>query len=1371
MIPANNTIILSLILLLFTLNLSAKLDPIVFKNINQGLSQSSVSSIAEDEYGFLWIGTMYGLNRYDGVQFKQFLASPSDSFKLKENYIKCLLPDKKGHIWVGTYGGGLHKFDIKKEIFRQYESQEFPTDHISSILQLNDKELLVAIENGGLLVFNIEQEKFRHYNENKTEAQKILPKIINSIVKDSFGNIWIGAISDGLRRIDSKTKRVDICAVNKTPQGENSVRSIEVSHDGRIWVGTNNGLLNVSFKKNGSFEKKDIQVEENNLAKILNEVAIISLCADSSTLWVGTENFGLFRICLETNKVDQHLYNSNISESISGNSIWAIHQTNNNEIWAGGYFCGFNKVMDPEKNIRYIDKEFDGKEIWNCKNITAFARDKDDNLWYSTDGNGLFSIQKNGKVKHFTTETPKLKLKSNNLLSINIDADDNIWIGSWGGSVSIIDKSRKTIKHLMYDSFYRSKMGDCKNIHDIKIDKQDRIWVASSGVGISVINYKKQEVTNFYKDTPDRQITSNLVISLLPDSKGNIWIGTINNGLEKFELDQQLNIRDRKRYFISNDLSGVSINTIVEKEDGKIIVGTSGHGIAVINPANDSIQYIKAEDGLPSDLIYSLLIDDDGLLWGTTNNAIFSYDFSTKKVKLFYSQTGDKPSDFVINSQFKIPTGKLLFGASNGYCVIDPNTIELNQDKPKVYITSMSIGGTPYSSDEGRVKALLNNQQIILPHAQNDLSIDFTSISFHNAAQNQFQYKLENHDRDWKNTRTDRFADYANLPPGNYTFKVKGSNSDGLWNEEFASIDIRIKAPWYQTNLAYGFYFIGVLILGYFIRKQIIRRLKLKNQLKLEQLEVEKMQELDKIKADFFTNISHEFKTPLTLIMSPLASLMKEEGIKPENKKLYKIIMKNSEYLNRLINQILDISRIESGNAKLKANEYDMVSFVKQIAQNFSIYANQAFITFKVNTPDKKVPIFFDQEKMEKVLINILSNAFKFTPNHGEISIDLSEQKQFIEISISDNGVGIDEKNLEKIFERFYKSEEKSSAVSTGIGLALSKQLVNLHSGTLTAKSQQYPTKETIFTIRLKKGVEHLKEAEITKIQAKPIDLNTKKAEVSFLQSTTDTIDSSPTIKDDRAIVLVVEDNDDMRMFISSILKKKYKVIKAPDGKIGYEMALKFIPEIIISDVMMPTMNGYQLTKAIKENPLTCHIFMILLTAKASEGSVSEGFKLGVDSYLTKPFNPHLLELKVKNLLQTRKRFKKQITDIEKINLSPDAIPYSKMDEDFIKKIIGEIEKNISEPSFKVDDLCIAIGYSKSQLYRKLKGLTGKSTKEFIRMIRLKRAAQLLQQKDLRISEITFQTGFTDLQNFRDAFKKQYGMSPKQYREKETSKV
>ena len=751
--PLKNVLVLPLFLLFFTTEVCAKFDPINFRNISHGLSQSTVTSITEDEYGFLWIGTAYGLNRYDGVQFKQFFAAPGDLSALKENYIKCLHNDKKGNIWIGTFGGGLHRFDIKKERFYQYTSHEFLSDQISNIFQLNNNELLVSVGYTGLLVFDMKTEKFRHYNENKADEKKLLPKNITSIAKDHNGNIWVGAIVDGLARIDSKTQIVGQYSVNIKPQNENTVRAIEISHDGRVWIGTNNGLVIGSLKKNGSFEKKGIQFGDRNLSKILNEVTILSLWSDSTTLWIGTENFGLFRICLETEIIDQHTNNPDDLSSISGNSIWSIFKTFNNDLWVGGYLSGFNKVLNKRKRIKFFDKEIFGNQVWNCKNITGFSHDHEQRLWYITDGNGLVTLGQNGDVQNYTTESSTLKLKSNHLLSIDLDAEDNIWLGSWGGGISVIDKSRKTIKHLLDDPYYSFKLDKCKNIHAIKVDNQNRIWIGAAGVGVNVIIPESKEVVRFFKGDIERPLSSNLVSTLFPDSKGNLWVGTNKSGLEKVELDQNLNILQRKSYLVGDEMPGVSIHSIIEKEDGKIIVGTSGIGIAIINPENENIQYINSENGLPSDLVYGLLIDNDGLLWGSSGNAIFAYDFSTKKVKTYYNHTGNKPNEFLKNSQLKLPTGSLLFGSTSGYCIVHPRLIEQNIFVPKVYLTNLSIDGETYiSQNEDQTKTILNDQKIVLNYTQNDLSIDFTSISFDNSTLNQFQYQLQGIDDHWRST-------------------------------------------------------------------------------------------------------------------------------------------------------------------------------------------------------------------------------------------------------------------------------------------------------------------------------------------------------------------------------------------------------------------------------------------------------------------------------------------------------------------------------------------------------------------------------------------------------------------------------------------
>ena len=1369
MIPLKNTFVLSLFLLLSLSRLFAKIEPVIFRNISNGLSQSTVTSIAEDEYGFLWIGTEFGLNRYDGVEFKQFHASPNDSTKLRENYIKCLHSDKKGNIWIGTFGGGLHRFDIKKERFHQYSSTEFLSDQISKIFQINENELLVAAGYAGLLVFDITTEKFRHYNENKIDENKLLPKNITSIDEDQDGNIWLGAILDGLVKIDSKTQKVRQYNVSIKPGNENTVRAVEVSQDGKIWIGTNNGLVIGSLKNNGSLEKKSIQFGDSNLSKILNEVTILSLCSDSTTLWVGTENFGLFRICLETKIIEQHTNNPDDIASISGNSIWSIFKTINNDLWIGGYLSGFNKVLSKRKRIKFFDKEILRGDVWDCKNITGFSHDKERRLWYITDGKGLVSLDEKGDVQNYTTESSILKLKSNNLLSIDIDAEDNIWLGSWGGGISVIDKSRKSIKHLIDDPYYSSKLDKCKNVHTIKVDNQNRIWVGAAGVGVNLIIPESKKVIRFYKGDIERPLSSNLISTLLPDSKGNLWVGTSKSGLEKVELDHNLNILQRKSYFVGDDIPGVSVHSIIEKENGKIIAGTAGIGIAIIDPQNDSIQYINSKNGLPSNLVYGLLIDDDGLLWGSCGNAIFAYDFSSEKVKTYYNHTGDKPNEFLKDSQLKLPTGSLLFGSTNGYCIVHPKLIEQNQVVPEVYITNLSIDGKTYvTKNEEQIKTILNDQKIVLNNNQNDLTIDFTSISFDNSTLNQFQYQLQGIDEHWRNTRTDRFANYANLPPGTYTFKVKGSNSDGLWNEEFASMRITIKPAWYLSNLAYLIYFLVALSLLYFINRQVLRSINLKNRLKVEKLEVEKMQELDKIKAQFFTNVSHEFRTPLTLIISPLKNLLEKKDIPSEDRKLFSTMLKNSEYLHKLINQILDISSIKAGKYKIKVEKYDMGAFIKELGFHFSNLANERFIRFKMITPKHPVQIYFERHKMEKVIINLLSNAFKFTPQHGSVSIELEEFENKIKIRVMDNGIGIPSNELDKIFDRFYKIEGKNSSVSTGIGLALTNELVKMHSGDISVTSTKQPLPETVFTITLPKGNSHFKKENLVEgKQEKLISGNVPSLPIIKLEESVLLTDKKENV-DERPLILVVEDNDDMRDFICTILKDDFQVIQAPNGKIGYEKAVSSIPELIISDIMMPEMNGFDLTKKLKENPLTNHIFIILLSAKASEESSDEGYKLGVNSYLTKPFNPSQLQMRVKNLLNSRTKFKEQILNRQTVQIAPEQVPFSDIDESFIKEVISEIEKNMDNSDYKVEDLSTALGLSKSQLYRKMKGLVGKSTKEFIRTIRIKRAAQLLLHKNKRISEITFEVGFNDLQNFRTAFKKETGMTPKEYRNAKT---
>lgn len=1360
-----NSKFLTLYFMLFTLSstsLRAQPEEIKFTNRTKGLSQNTITAIAQDEYGFLWIGTQFGLNRYDGVNFKIFESDPTDSLSLSSNHIMDLTTDHNGGIWILTYGAGLHYYDFNDNTFTKYTSDKYPSDKTTSMLVTRDSQVYVGANGSGLFILDKKTKKLKHFNENKPDTKKVFNKKFFSFAEDSQGNVIFGG-NNGLTLIKKDGTPLLFTEENGLP----SKRVRKIYHkNNRTWVGTDDGLREMILDNNGKVAFKKVGNPTNDSYEHLNKIVILSILEKDNYLWVGSENYGLFQIDLTTNEIYSHVNKPHDPNSISSNSIWNLFECKHGTIWLGGFTSGLDKIENIQNKIKQTQLHYEGNTVWKFRKLSNFVEDEFGNIWIGTDGDGLTKIGTSGTIKNYNDKSKNLELSSNNILSMVMDDQSNIWVGTWGGGVSIIDIKQNTVRVL--NKSQKEKNVTCgDDIHAMSKDKDGNIWIAAFREGIDVFHPEKGKICTFNTGSENRRINDDRIFSIHRDNFGHLWIGFDGDGIEKLILNDKLEVIDSKR-FLHDDkkISGLTANVITSDSKDNVWIGTSGMGLVKFDKNDNATIYTKTE-GLSGNIIYSIEEDDDGNIWVTSNLNICSLNPETEEIQCYEFNEQYSNLDFFKSSSLKTKDGNLYFGGSSGFYNFDPKKLQLNNVKPSVFLTNLKISGKHHTEIKSITSNyILNNQSAKLEHNQNDLTFEFTSISYTNATKNRFKYKLENFDEDWRIAEGERKVTYPNVPPGEYTFKVLGSNNDKLWNEEFASMQVIIKYPWYQTWLAYLAYIMAIVIVFKLIKDNLLRNLQLKNQLKLEHFEVEKMQELDKIKADFFTNISHEFKTPLTLIMSPLSSLMKEEGIKPKNKELYKIIMKNSEYLNRLINQILDISRIESGNTKLKANEYDIVSFIKHIAQNFSTYADQAFITFRVNIPDQTIPIFFDQEKMEKVLINILSNAFKFTPNHGEISINLEEHEQSVDISIVDNGIGIDKENLEKIFERFYKSDAKSSSVSTGIGLALSKQLVNMHRGTLSAKSQQSPINETIFTIRLKKGTEHLKQSEIIKNSEKSTHLNRKKTHLSFQQSPDETIDLATPINDDRTVVLVVEDNDDMRLFISSILNEKYRVIEASNGKIGYEKALRHLPEVIISDVMMPEMNGYQLTKAIKENPLTCHIFMILLSAKSSDGSINEGFKLGVDSYLTKPFNPNLLELNVKNLLQSRKRFKEQIASTEKINLAPDAIPYSKMDEEFISKIISEIEKNMADPTFKVDDLCMAIGFSKSQLYRKLKSLTGKPIKEFVRMIRLKRAAQLLEQNDLRISEVTFETGFNDLQNFRSAFKKQFGMSPKEYREK-----
>ncbi|MEJ2196192.1 MAG: response regulator [Ignavibacteriaceae bacterium] len=864
---------------------------------------------------------------------------------------------------------------------------------------------------------------------------------------------------------------------------------------------------------------------------------------------------------------------------------------------------------------------------------------------------------------------------------------------------------------------------------------------------------------NYPQESPNRSYPD-----LIEDPRGFLWIGWIfdqgKGGVLKFDL------RKKELSFIKQ-LEKFNISSLCI-DDGILWCATNGQGLIRYDTKTDTKSFIGTADGLLTYSIQGLEQDTSGNLWLSTPSGLTRYNPKKKTFNHYFKEDGFFTNNFTYSAHSKSKNGEMIFGSLHGVITFYPDSIKTSGYIPPLVLTDLKIQNE--SIGVGKNSPLKKNisvsNKIELAHDNNDLTITFASLDFNHPDRIKYSFYLENFEENWREPGLEHTAYYTNLDPGDYIFKVKGTNSDGVWNETGASLKIIILPPWWETWWAYTIYITIILGLIYFLRRYELNRKNLKHGLELERFETEKYQEIDRMKSRFFANISHEFRTPLTLIKGPIQQMISGE-FTGNIKKQYQIILRNTNRLMQLINQLLDLSKLDSGEMVLRTSPEDIVSLINGLTQSFESLAKQKNIELQFQSSDKEVTAYIDRDKFEKIVINLLSNAFKFTPEGGFVSVKISStfdktsNIEFAKIKISNSGEGISSDKLDKIFDRFYQADDSSvrNYEGTGIGLSLTKELVELHHGKIKAESE--PGKVTTLTVYLPLGKKHLHPEEIleTPTEITP-EIDTKLVESTLTHESETGTTTRPTVKDSSTL-LIVEDNADMRNYMRESLESSYKIIEAENGEEGIQQSLEHSPDMIISDVMMPKMDGFQFCTEIKKDERTSHIPVILLTAKASGESKIEGLETGADDYLTKPFDTRELLVRIKNLIEQRKRLQKKFQ--KEFTVSPGEITVTSIDERLVQKAIAVVEKNISDPNFDTVMMAKETGISRTLLNTKLKALTGLPTGEFIRTLRLKRAAQLLQKGYGNVTQVAYDVGFQNLSYFAKAFRKQFGQSPSHY--------
>lgn len=1321
---------------------------VIFNKINQttGLSNDRVSSIVKEKNGFVWIGTENGLNRFDGNKIKIYNKQNSG---LSSNDIADLLIDRKGKIWIATLGGGLNLYNPSNDKFVAYknissDNSSIPSNELNTIFEDSKGIIWVGTKNG-LSFFNEKEQYFKTYKFDSKNSYSISHNDVRSIYEDGNKSLWIGTFGGGLNKFEPATGKFYRIKSSSTisPDYIHSLCGINKSE---ILIGTSGkGLLTFDVNTLG-FQKKSFGIK-----KTINIVRCIKKTQNGS-IWIGTDGIGLFKID-NINSVNPIVYNYTndfqSESSISSNAIYALMEDENCNIWAGTAWNGVD-MLSLNKDFTFIPSTSKGESPVSVlsvyKNNEAF--------FMGLDGKGLTVLSENSKIAKRYNSTNKSSIGDDYIQYIYEAKDGTLWLGTFVNGLVNFNYNTGSVKQ------FKQNLGDSKSLsfNDVRYiveDEKNNFWITTWGGGLNYFDVKTNEFKSFKEKTGDKNaISSSNVLSLQKDGS-LIWLATFGGGLNL--LDTKTN---RFKVFKSvegnpNSISSDYLYSILKDSKGNIWMGTAGEGINMLDTKTQKINRFDAFKNVRYQTVMAIVEDNKGLIWFSTKQGIFNYDYSTKTFKNFSNLN----EDYHINSGFKDAKGLLYFGCSKGVIKFNPQTIKVQNITPEVRFTSFKLFNkeVPIGEDEILKKNITFSKNITLKHDQDVITFEFAAMLFPSSTSCEYQIKMENFDEYWRSIGKEGSATYTNLSPGDYVFKVRSRQLGSDWANQYSSLKITILKPFWTEWWAFLLYaFLGILLF-YVLMKYIISWENMKADLRFEKFSHEKDLELYNLKQDFFTNISHEIRTPVTLILSSINKLLKNNELsenQPQNP--FGTIKKNGEYLLNLVNELLDFKKLEQQQIKLKVVKGDWVAFSREIYLSFKEFAYQKDVKFEFECYSPNIELWFDKNQMEKVLYNLFSNALKFTKAGGSIKLSIIETNNEVQFELVDEGIGISKKHLSKIFNRFYQAHDSNNdnGAGFGLGLTISNEIIKLHQGEITVKSKKGAG--STFTIKLKKGNSFFNEAEIGGSET-----NDELIENYFSTKQDNTQTLAQISVNKEQTLLVVEDNIDICNYIVELLSDEFTILQAFNGKEGLEMALEKSPDLIISDVMMPIMDGIELTHNLKTNVTTSHIPVILLTARASFMNKMEGFETGADDYVTKPFNESLLRARIKNILKNRSLLHEKFHSEHTTDIG--ELVKNKKDQEFLENLGLFIEKNIDSDNLAANLVAQELGMSHSVLYKKLKTITGLSLVEYMRDYRLKKAKQLLITKQFSINEVCYLVGYSDRKYFSKLFKERFGNPPTFY--------
>lgn len=1316
----------------------------IFKKLSNenGLTYNTINDILQEPSGIMWFATKQGLNRYDSYKIKKYyreddIGIPSNFFtsllftsddqlyagtdfglvvynKTYDNFspvlyeskniegIVTLTESKSGVILIGTEQGIYAYYPKQDKVIKFHSLQN---EHIFSIVERKADQFLVAT-NSGMYIINSEGVLLEYFNKSNTNS--LTTNFITRIYKDKKGNVWVGTDNNGLFQFNEETKFFSKVNLTEFDLAESKViRDIDEDGKGNIWIASEQGIF---ILDPGKRESKNIQFS-----------------------------------------LEKSYYH------LSDNAVYCLFRSAEDIMWIGTYFGGVDYTDLKNRKGFYNIYPGESENEFHGKAINKLYKDSNGILWIATENGGICSLDlKTMTIRDYYQHGGTNSLSSNNIHSICEDNHGNIWFGNFMAGIDILNPRTGQFRNVLLVPNEKYSI-EYNAVYSIFKDMNGQLWIGARQ-GIYLYDESTDKLVQFKPD----ELGGRFIYDILEDKTGKIWFCLRFGGTAAYDKKSDA----IKFYSTENGLSTNRIISATEDRSGNIWFGTVDGGVNIYHPATDSFEVLTMKQGLPNNTVYGILEAQDGKIWTSTNFGLSQYNPETKAFRNYKLSDGLAQMQFNFSSYFKDSDGTLFFGHIDGLTYFNPADVADNKIKPEVLFTDFKLSNksVPITGDGILTQPINSTDKITLGYLQKAFTIEFVAVNHLSAGNNRFYCYLEGFEDDWTDIGNSTSATYTNLSPGKYTFWLKAKNNDGRESKNIKKLEITIRPPFYFSKLAFVFYILMTVGIFLLYRKLTIEREKEKAALNYEKMEKQKITELNQQRMNFYTYISHEFKTPLSIIISSIDQLFEDKDISDSLKDKFRRLRRSSKRLSFLFNQLMDFRKIETKHAKLVLQNGDIIGFIRETCLVFTPMFDQQRINFEFDANMDSYEYWFDPDKIEKIIVNLISNALKNTPLHGKITCETTihdstteNERNKLIIRIADTGIGISSGEIEKLFTPFYKyygsSEEKQGS---GIGLTLVKSLVEYLQGTIEVSSEL--NRETVFTIQLPldyQGVSNIKLENNDDIVNRLIDIE------SIIEISPSKPAVTPIVENEFRL-LIVEDTVDLSDILAEHYCKKFKVSRAQNGIEALKIVKEEEPDIIISDIMMPEMNGIDFCRILKQDEATSHIAVILLTAKTLHEDRLEGLKAGAEAYITKPFDLAELDLHVRNFLEIRKKLKEKVIAGESIDF--EKLNFQEKDKEFIGKVSEVIHRNIENEAFNTELLAQQLGMSKTLVYLKLKKLLNMSGTDYIQLLRLKKAIELMADGNNNISEIAYEVGFSDPNYFSKVFKKTYKITPTEYR-------